>query len=134
VNAGKDKINSALNALPSSTTASAYAAAVAPYFAASEAVIPKLLAVHWAGQADTDVRSLVADMGAVDGDLSAFSTPYALNFSTVAQLAEDGSEQQIAVETVRADVGLRPRRGSARSRVDRTSVCVSFGPVNPQEP
>lgn len=112
INGAASTAKNALGALPATTTASAYVAAVAPYLAATQAAVPKLLAVHWPGQAEGDVRTLTADIGALDGDMSAFATMDALNYSTVTgQYNQDASKMLTAAETVRADLGLPTKAG-----------------------
>lgn len=109
VNAAASTASAKIGALPASTTASAYVDAVAGYLQACEASIPKLLDVTWPGQAEADIHTLVAEIGAEDADMEAFATMNALNYSTVeSQFIQDAGKAKTEGQVVRSDLGLPP--------------------------
>lgn len=98
---------SALSANGANPATSAVAAAVAPFVTALTNADSKLVSVQWPGQAETDIRALITDDGAMIGDLNALGSANMITGSSVeTQLSEDLGKQQAAVSLVRSDLHL----------------------------
>jgi hypothetical protein len=97
----------AYKSLPSNATGPQVEQVSQPAIAAIAAAQSQLLAVSWPTAANSDIRTLVTDMGTVHADLLSWSAVTSMTASNLGtKLTQDIDTTSTQAKVVRADLGL----------------------------
>lgn len=104
-NAAVATFSKQIGMLPSSATGTQVQALCTTFAASLQDEVTKLARVTWPGQAESDVRTLVADEGAVEGDLNSCGESTSLG-ALITLINQDLGKSTSAASLIRGDLGL----------------------------